>query len=277
MKILLTYEDRTRKDSTGFYFHQAFKRLADVIHVHNEELSYINPKSFDLFVKIDDGLTLQSFRAKDFHPSVFYAIDTHIEAVDRIKMSEESAFDHIFCAQKKGAEMKWHTDNVHFLPLACDPNFHKVVGKRDKRWDLCFIGNVQPSWQKRRVDRLDLMFRKFPNFYFGNKFFLEMAEKFAESKLIFNSQYSDDINMRVFEALCSGSALFTEKLDWQELFIDDYHFISYASDEEMVSKAEYYLREDNLREDIAKRGQIEVLTKHTYLERARSILEKCKI
>lgn len=277
MKILLTYEDRGRKDTTGFYFHQAFKRLVDVVFAHNEELPQINPKSFDLFVKIDDGLTKRSFIAKDFHPSVFYAIDTHIESTDRLELAKQSEFDHVFCAQKKGAELEWATKNIHFLPLACDPNFHKVNGKRDKRWDISFIGNIQPGWQKRRVERLDLLFKEYPNFYFGNKFFLEMAEKFAESKLVFNSQYSDDINMRVFEAMCSGSALFTEKLDWQGMFLDNFDLISYSSDEEMLSKAEFYLRENSIREEIAKRGQIEVLTKHTYLDRCKEILSICNV
>lgn len=276
MKILITYEDRVRSDSTGIYFREAFKKLGNTTHVYNDVLQYVKPSDFDLYIKIDDGLQQHRF-PKELHPSVYYAIDVHIHPAWRIELAIESQFDYIYSAQKKGVDLPWQSKNVKFLPLACDPNYHLAKGKRVKKYDVCFIGNVQPQWQKRRVDRLDRLFNEIPNFYFGQKTFREMAEKFAESKLVFNSQFSDDINMRVFEAMCSGSALFTEKLDWQGMFEDDKDLIVYDSDEEMINKARYYIEHDAEREEIARQGQQKVFDKHTYYHRVKTILEDVKL
>lgn len=276
MKILLTYDDRIRKDSTAVYFYHAFSKLCDVVMVYPEELPNINPKSFDLFVKIDDGL-FPTYFPPEFHPSVYYVIDTHIDAGQRQEVVAKSHFDYVFCAQKRGAEMSWESQNVFWLPLGCDPEFHSIPNKQPKKHDVCFIGNVHPFWQMRRVERLDKLFKAIPNFYFGNVFFKEATRKYAESKLVFNSAHSDDINMRVFEGMCSGSCLFTDKQDWQGLFQPGVHFLEYSNDSEMLDIAEYYIKNNKEREKLAMQGQKEVLNNHTYLKRAKEILEKCKV
>lgn len=274
MRILITFEDRIRPDSTGVYFRDAFSKLADIVYCHPEELEFINPKKFDLFVKIDDGLFPTKF-PDDWHPSVYYVIDTHIDAKQRQDVVKESKFNYVFCAQRPAIDLEWECENVNWLPLACDPNYHYAPGKACKQYDVCFVGNVQPGWQNRRVKRIDTLFKEFPNFYFGNVYFRDMALKFQESRLIFNSAYSNDINMRVFEALCSGSALLTDKQNWQLLFKDDYHLISYSNNEEMIDKAKFYLKNAASREAIAKRGQINVMDHHTYKHRAEEILKIC--
>lgn len=276
MKLLLTYDDRIRQDSTAVYFYHAFSKLCDVVKVYPEELPYINPKSFDLFVKIDDGL-FPTYFPPEFHPSVYYVIDTHINAKQRQEVVAKSRFDYVFCAQKRGAEMSWESQNVSFLPLGCDPEFHSIPVKQYKKYDICFIGNVQPGWQQRRVDRLDVLFKAIPNFYFGNVFFKEAARKYAESKLVFNSAYSDDINMRFFEVMCSGSCLLTDKQDWQGLFQPGVHFLQYSSDKQMIEIAKYYIENNNEREKIAQQGKDEVLKNHKYLHRAKEILKTCKV
>lgn len=271
MKVLITYDDRVRKDSTGVYFMKAFEKIADVLHVYNEELEYINHEKFDVCVKIDDGLSHHRFPAH-FKNSVYYVIDTHIHPDWRLELAEESKFNHIFCAQKPGSQLHWECDSVHFLPLACDPDYHYAVSGGIKRYDICFVGNVQPGWQMRRVNRLDTLFRNIDNFYFGQKFFRDVTDIYSQSKLVFNSAHSNDVNMRVFESMCSGSCLFTDKQNWEQLFVDDYHFVSYCDEKEMVEKAKYYISNNAAREEIAKRGQQEVIDKHTYLHRAKEIL-----
>lgn len=273
MRVLLTFDDRVRKDSTGVYFYYAFSKIADVVKVYNEELDYINPDKFDMCVKIDDGLEHHRFPAH-FKNSVYYVIDTHIHPDWRLKLAEEAKFDYIFCSQKPGSELNWSCDKVSFLPLGCDPDYHYAPCGGNKLYDICFIGNVQPGWQRRRVERLDTLFKNIPNFYFGQKFFKDVTNTYAQSKLVFNSAHSNDINMRVFESMCSGSCLFTDKQNWQQLFVDDYHLVSYCNEKEMIEKAKYYISNDAAREEIAERGQREVLEKHTYLHRVKEIIKK---
>lgn len=274
MRVLLEIEDRVRPDSTCVYFKNAFEKLVDLVVVHPEELEYIKPGKFDLHIRIDYGIN-NPF-PKELKPSVFYAIDTHIDLDWRLEMAKKSDFDYVFCAQKRSSLEKWHTDKVFFMPLACEPETHCPQGARFKKYDICFIGNCQPFWQARRVERLNKVFKEFPNFYTGNKFFKEATEKYAESKIVFNSAQGDDINMRVFEAMASGSLLVTDKQDWQGLFEPGKHFVEYDGDVNMLDQIHYYLLHDDKRELIAKSGKQEVLEKHTYLLRAQEILDKFK-
>lgn len=274
MKVVLELEDRIRPDSTCVYFKRALEKLVDLTVVYPEELKYIKPGTADLFLRVDYGVN-NPFPA-ELKPSAYYVIDTHIDFEWRRDMAKVADFDYIFCAQKRGAEEKWHTDKVSWLPLACDPDTHKIPNRRPKKYDICFIGNTQPGGHARRVERLDLLFKHIPNFYYGNKFFREVTLKYAESKLVFNSAYSDDINMRVFEVLCSGNCLLTDKKDWNGLFVPGEDFVEYENDLDMIEKAIFYLENDEERELIAKTGQAKVLAGHTYLDRAKSILEKFK-
>jgi hypothetical protein len=38
------------------------------------------------------------------------------------------------------------------------------------------VGNTQPNWQSRRIERLDKLFKALPNFWIGNKFFEEFIK-----------------------------------------------------------------------------------------------------
>jgi len=272
MKILFELEDRVRKDSTCVYFKKAFERIADVTTIYPENLYMVRPGLFDLHIRVDYGID-RPF-AVDLKPSVYYAIDTHIDPDWRVAMAKEADFDYIFCAQKLGTKLDWHTDKVFWLPLACDPEVHCIPNKMQKIHDICFVGSVQPSWQYKRVQRLDKLFKQFPNFYFGNKYFREITKKYAESRIVFNSAHSTDINMRVFEAMCSGSFLLTDKQEWHDLFVPGVHFDDYT-DKDMIDKVIFYLYDEEKRERIAEAGKKLVLEKHTYEHRAKEILKIC--
>lgn len=278
MKILFELEDRIRHDSTCVYFRDAFAKLADVTVLYPEQIPMVRPGYFDLHVRVDYGINYPDYGkvdpwCKDLHPSVYYCIDTHIDTPWRLTMAKEKEFDHVFCAQMPALKSDWHTKNVHWLPLGCDPNVH--VGRRmEKKYDVCFIGNTQPSWQSRRIDRLDKLFKNVDNFWVGNKYFQEATKIYNQSRVVFNSAHSTDINMRVFEAMASGSCLLTDAQDWQGLFESGKHFMEYT-DENMLEKVEWILKNDVERERMAVAGQALVLEKHTYLDRAKSILREC--
>lgn len=280
MKILFELEDRIRQDSTCVYFLKAFQQLSDVTVARPEQLPYIDAKFFDLYVRVDYGIDYPSYGKsdpwrKEFHKSVYYVIDTHIDDKWRIDMAREKEFDYIFCAQTPALKADWHTKNVKWLPLGCDPEFHKPKRKYDKVYDICHIGSVQPHWQSRRIERLDTVLKAVPNFWVGNKLFYEVTEKYAQSKIVFNSAHSNDINMRVFEAMASGSCLLTDKQNWEGMFESGKHFLEYHDDKDMVEKAQWLLKNDVSRETMAKAGQELVLKEHKYIDRAKQILMDC--
>jgi len=277
MKVLITFDDRVRQDSTAIYFYHAFCKIADVVRAYNEELPSIDGSNFDLCIKIDDGLLSHRFPKKfsEVTKTAYYCIDSHLDLKNRMELAEEGNIEYIFTAQKPASQQKWHTDKVKWVPLGCDPNFHMVKGKRTKLYDVGFVGNVNPHWQMCRLERLDKLFKAFPNYYFGAVFFKDMAEKFSECKIVFNSSVLDDINMRHFESMASGSMLLTNKLNWQGMFTPDKHFVEYDGDEDMIRKAKYYIDHEVERERIANHGQMEVLSKHKYIDRVEEIIKTC--
>ena len=87
-----------------------------------------------------------------------------------------------------------------------------------------------------------------------------------------NHGINNDINMRVFEAMASGSMLLTNEVDGQNLLLkNERHIVTYEDTEDAILKIRYYLKHSDERERIAKAGAIEARN-HTYTKRAEKIL-----
>ncbi len=103
----------------------------------------------------------------------------------------------------------------------------------------------------------------------------EMAEHFSASRIVFNNAINNDLNMRVFEALCSGSMLVTDRAlgsGLDEFFADKKHLIIY--DDEIIEQTiTHYLNNEPERERIANEGRKEVLAKHTYCHRTDTMIQ----
>ena len=279
-RILLVFDDRPRPETTGTYVRRAFDRMLAqgdidaVRHVRPDEISQLGGDIFDLVVVVDDGL--DDPLPDGLGPVVYWAIDTHIDFDRSLARSRQADF--VFTAQKDGAERLRQAGiaSARWLPLACDPRIH---AKHDvpKERDLCFVGNVFPG---PRADLLRLLQQVFPGMYVGNAYFDDMARLYSSSKIVFNRSVGNDVNMRVFEALASGSLLITNDLaagnlggnGQPDLFRDGIHLATYRTGEELLDKARYYLRRDDLRERIAAAGRAEVLAKHCYDHRVRDWL-----
>ena len=208
-------------------------------------------------------------------PNIYVVSDTHLGYDYRLSRARE--FDWVFCNQMRAVE-DFVRDGIPkerciWLPHAAEP---KAYPKKDmiKKYDVGFIGNVG-DWN--RVDFLDRMFKEFPNFFYGKRLFEEAAEIFSQSKIVLNISIKDDINMRVFEALSTGSLLLTNELPTlPHLFQDGVHLVTYKNFDDAVEKARYYLEHDEERERIAEAGYKEFMKKHTYEHRLKTVLEIVK-
>ena len=78
---------------------------------------------------------------------------------------------------------------------------------------------------------------------------------------------------RVFDVMSVGGFLLS---NWQEeipeLFVEDKEIVTYKTPEELVDKADYYLRHENERVRIAINGYQKVKTQHTYEHRLAKII-----
>lgn len=203
-------------------------------------------------------------------PTAAYLIDVHRNL--ELERAFARFFDHVFVAQRDYVDLFDHP-SVHWLPLACDGEVHRG-SEVEKEWDVGFVGNVSQDRERRR--KLDMVAKHFStNDYLKQYRKEEIAEIYSRSRIVFNCAVGNEVNMRVFEAMASGSLLVTERVanGQSELFEDGVHFVEYSGDSEMIEKTRYYLEHDDERERIARAGQETVLRDHTYRSRCDEVLE----
>jgi spore maturation protein CgeB len=202
-------------------------------------------------------------------PTIFYAIDTHLAFFSHQAVA--SLFDLVFVAQKEFVEPLKRTGckNVFWLPLACDSEIHRRYDL-PKIYDVCFLGSLYPQ-RKQLLKRLSCKFKV----YQGYKLFNELTRFYSQSKIVFNKSINNDLNMRIFEAMSSGSMLLTDKLinnGLEDLFRDRQHLVLYKEDN-LEYLTEYYLAHESEREKIAACGRDNVLSNHTYEHRAKQVID----
>lgn len=270
----------------------AEKAAKDLLEKHNDvvEVDHFYPTgdlvpfgTYDLNLHIDWGedalANFLPYKPIDTpHPLAYWASDTHINnGLDgdsyphRLAMAKKADF--VFCAQKRavGEFRRDGIANPIWLPHAAEPMAWPKTDMASKRYDVCFVGHVN---NKLREDALDRLFSEFPNFYYGQAQFENAARKFCESKIVFNIAMTTDINMRVPEALSTGSFLLTNRIEYiEELYEDKKHLVLYDGFDDMIEKARYYLSHDKEREAIAEAGHKHFLANHTIQHRVNVILE----
>jgi 2-polyprenyl-3-methyl-5-hydroxy-6-metoxy-1,4-benzoquinol methylase len=267
-RVALIFDDETRPETTGVYCRRALGGLVEVKHFRPTELEHIPKCGFELYLNIDDGLRYHL--PGDLRPSAWWAIDTHLD-FDWC-LAKARGFDCVFAAQRDGAN-RLGKEGVAavWLPLACDPEIHRKH-EIEKVFDVCFVGNLIPG---ERAELIDLLQRRFRNTFVGQRYFDEMAQIYSRSRIVFNRSIRNDINMRVFEGLATGSLVMTNDLrdnGQDELFVDGRHLATYRDADELVDKVAYYLKREELRERIAGAGREEAVARHTYRQRMSDLL-----
>ena len=247
----------------------------------------------DLYIYVDDGRDELEWTCPG--PSAYWAIDTHLGYDYRLSKARQ--FDRVYTAQKAGAE-RMRADgikHVEWLPLACSPSLDPCLGEMRthpnraeiagefqlaKRHDLVFVGYMNRGAGENshnRVEFLDEIFRDFPNFWCSaNTFHEHQAVRYIRSRIGLNISIKNDLNMRFFEVLSTGTALLTNTdVDGIEDigFEEGKHFIGYTDVEDAKDKARYYLEHEDEREEIAAAGHELVRANHTYAHRMAYILD----
>jgi len=229
---------------------------------------------FDLYIWVDHGedvLPVPKYKCPK--PNCYWASDTHLGLDYRLNKAKE--FDVVFVTISSHVDLfrKFlKHDRVYWLPHAGEPTAYypyNIV----KKYDVGFIGYL-PTQE--RIDLLDSLFRRFPNFKYGQAFFEEAARQLSMCKIGFNCSVRDEANMRAFEIPLTKTLLLTDySPDLEKLgFKDGENVAFYDNPEEMLEKATFYVEHDEERELVAECGYNLVLNNHTYLHRAYDMLEK---
>ena len=188
-------------------------------------------------------------------------------------------FDFVFVAQKGYVSQlkKLGIKNTYWLPNACDPEIHQDL-HLERIYDIGFVGTLNTLHNPRRSLYIKILSKHFKSQITSNIWYKEISKIYSQSRIAFNICGAQDLNMRVFETMATGSMLLTDYIPHGllDLFKDRHHLVTYHSPQEAASLIRYYLTHEDKRIKIAQRGQKEVLDKHTYLHRAQVIISKIK-
>ena len=210
-------------------------------------------------------------------PTVCLSVDTHTGQLDW-RLQYAKMFSHTYLVHNqfidhfKAAGCPF----VGWLPSACAPDVHGKI-PANKSYEIGFVGQTHRQWHPHRVRLLERLIKAGFDVHIESKILQEMALFNSRSEILFNRSLNGDLNMRVFEALCSGSMLLTDRLPentlLNDLFTDREHLVLYDDDnlEELVR---YYLNHEDEREAIAAAGREAVLGGHTYAHRADQIISE---
>ena len=208
-------------------------------------------------------------------PTIWYGLDAHLHLSKHAALAK--VFDVVFLSHKSCVEelRRGGLANVEWLPFAADPSLYES-GSHEKRFKVAFVGTLDPRLHPERAVLLETIRRNFSPVFIGQAFLKDMGRIYQGAYIVFNKSIRGDINMRVFEALASGSLLVTDQLDdpgFAELFRDGEHLITYQTEHEMVKKTRYYLDHPDEAEKISANGCRLARERHTYEHRAEVIVQ----
>jgi hypothetical protein len=172
---------------------------------------------------------------------------------------------------------------VHTIWWACDPDVHRPFNEK-KIYDVSFVGSFYFNRYLllRKLGRLNIKPHIFGGFWILRAgihhppvYGMDYARVVSRTKININIHNPIDIvagapNMRVFEIACMKGFLLTEEMySLRRLFPKA---ATYRDPEDLIEKIEYYLENQDIREEISRAMYEEALRRHKYLDRAKEIL-----
>lgn len=265
---------------------KALKKVADV-RTFDQDVSHFE----DLISGLPHGWNPDALVIRD---AEFYKMPLGIERADfpifgligdyNLSLNQMlpvlGCFDHFFC-DTKGVRIfnKLGFDNCEFFCLyGYDPELHRDYSLK-KDMDVLFIGNLNRSVQQDRekhLYRLARMEHKYRVHIKTGIFGDEYARLMNRAHLVFNCSIRGEANMRFFEAMACGAVVMNNHIDELDVlgFRPDEHYLVYKDPQDAVIK---YFEEwtDEKRESI-RANVDQVLSQHSYDNRARALVEKIK-
>ena len=268
MRVALVF-DKVREDTLGGYFERACQEIGMPYHHFWTRDAKTIPTGYDLYLRIDHG-DYQDDLPEWARPRMFYASDTHLPKSWKRISAIAKRYDLVCCAHRKGAEA---LANGVWVPVACDPELHGTH-PLPKRWDVACVGTEGGVPRKFYLQALR---ERYANSFIGHAPHTELGAIYSQARIGFNYSIRDDVNMRVFEILCSGTLLVTNRLPHDDLtrlgLREGEHLVTYRRPQELFERIDSYLARDQEREAIGLRGMHHVQRHHTYHHRLQQILQ----
>jgi hypothetical protein len=183
-------------------------------------------------------------------------------------------FDYRFCAQRAYCDEL----DAHWIPFACDPEIHTPT-QYSEEYDLAFVGSAYGTGiYSRRYEAMDRLARRYRCNFMSGVYFEDMANAYGSAKIGWHmSVTGQDLDMRVFEVMCSGRMLLTDSAPdsgLDDLFPGEGVPWRY-SPEHLMDTPSMLLGNDVALDGFGAAGRAYVLAAHTYRHRARALLAEC--
>ena len=192
-------------------------------------------------------------------PKLFWAIDTHLvdftnfintHSIDYVAFNNKVDMNKINCSSKK-IWMPYGVSKKHF-----DINYEEK-----KIYDISFIGNLTQDREK---------YLKKYNMNHKQAFGPDYVREMQKSKICFNKSISHDLNAKNMEIIGSGTFMlsnmnqdFLEFMDYN----DNIREMLYTDDQNLDYKINFYLENEDLREQIVKKARTYIFENHSYEKR----------
>lgn len=252
--------------TTANYLVSAFRRMGHEVYTTgpgHEGPFCANP---DLFVWVEAGGGCPSSISTHIStvPSIAWFIDGHSQGAWHGEFAKH--FTRVYSAQR-GDVGEW-------LPVACDPETHTPDAGIEPTHDVVFVGHLyeQSAWYQKRRMLLRALAQRYDLAVIEGAYGKDMANAHATGRVVFNVSTLGDLNMRVFEGMCSGRPLVTDEVDSLP-FRDGTDLYTYYNEAQLYGAIDELLKTPSWAAYVGETGREAVLAAHTYDHRARTMLE----
>jgi len=218
-------------------------------------------------------------------------------------------YDFVFCQGTEAVQIlkEYNVKKLHWLPFACDPDFHKPVElttseRRKYETQICCVGSWTSDYAKRQAALECLTdynlgiwgpgwnnlpaesnLKKFIRGYHTKP--EEWVKIYSAAMIAIIVHYQDmkgdvpcyQASPKVFEALSCGAFLVVDdQRDILSLFESGRHLVVYRNHKELKEIISYYLEHSDEARKIAQQGWKNVLENHTFTHRVDEMLRIIK-
>ena len=198
--------------------------------------------------------------------------------------------DMIFTITKEFVDFfRLNNMTTHFFEYGFDPLLLKEVKLNQKKYDVSFVGLLGTADQQKKTELLEYVASRCNLKWWGPKGAMmqlyphllqswqgivagkEMFQVYASSRIVVNdyvhSNGDNAVNLRLTEVLGVGTFLLTRRAENITLLEENNILRFYDNPEDCVRKIEYYLSQEEEREEIAMRAKSYVNTKYNYIDK----------
>lgn len=281
LKILIIQEAGRHEKNFNFReslnLHRAFKTYQNI----NTEVWGLNYSNFNEdFTKFENWcdviLILENYTSSWFPVDtiksskklkIFWSIDSHCVPNQHQNLVKDLGVDVVLHSVYGHEKLFPNTKNFWF-PNAYPDDLISPIENIDKIYDIGFCGNINNRHSYLNLIEQNFKLKK-DIFVIGD----DMVKSINQYKIHFNRNISDDINYRTFETLgCKTFLITNETSGLKHLFDIGNNIITYT-DKNFLDVIRYYLNNDDEREKITELGYNHVKNNHTYVQRAKKLIE----